>query len=55
MFLNGGADLSVVLGRVEGSGGKVLMPKTKIPMADAGYMAMFVDSEGNAVGLHSMG
>ncbi|HEY0713755.1 MAG TPA: VOC family protein [Polyangia bacterium] len=55
VFLNGGSDLSVVLGRVESAGGKVIMPKTKIEMADAGYMAMFLDPEGNAIGLHSMG
>lgn len=55
VFLNGGDDLSHVLGRVEKAGGTILMPKTKIPMGDAGYMAMFADTEGNAVGLHSMG
>jgi uncharacterized protein len=55
VFLNGGPDLSVVLARVEAAGGKILMPKTKIEMADAGYMAMFLDTEGNAIGLHSMG
>lgn len=55
VFLNGGADLAVALGRVEAAGGKIIMPKTKIPMGDAGYMAMFIDTEGNAIGLHSMG
>jgi predicted enzyme related to lactoylglutathione lyase len=29
-YLNGGEDLSVVLGRVEGAGGKVIVPKTQI-------------------------
>lgn len=55
VYLNGGDDLSHVLERVEGSGGKVVLPKTKIPMAEAGYMALFLDTEGNRVGLHSMG
>lgn len=55
VFLNGGADLAEPLARVEAAGGKVLMPKTQIPMGDAGFMAMFVDSEGNRIGLHSPG
>jgi uncharacterized protein len=53
VFLNANPDLQVVLDRVEGAGGKVLMPKTPIGM-DAGYFAMISDTEGNAVGLHSM-
>jgi uncharacterized protein len=52
VFLNGNPDLQAVLDRVETAGGKVLMPKTAIGM-DAGYFAMFSDSEGNTVGLHS--
>jgi uncharacterized protein len=56
VYLNGGADLGVILDRVEAAGGKVLMPKAKIPgMDDAGYIGMFLDSEGNKLGLHSMG
>jgi predicted enzyme related to lactoylglutathione lyase len=55
LFLNGGPDLQVVLDRVKSAGGKVVMPKTAIPMQGAGYMAMFLDPEGNRVGLHSMG
>ena len=55
VFLNGGDDLAKVLDRVEGAGGKVVLPKTKIPMGDAGFMALFMDTEGNKVGLHSMG
>jgi len=55
VFLNGGDDLAKVLDKVEGAGGKVVLPKTKIPMGDAGFMALFLDCEGNKVGLHSMG
>ena len=44
----------VVLDRVEGAGGKILMPKTAIGM-DAGYFAMISDTDGNTVGLHSQG
>jgi predicted enzyme related to lactoylglutathione lyase len=53
VYLNGGDDLSVVLDRVEGAGGQVFMAKTSI--GENGFMAYFVDSEGNRVGLHSMG
>ena len=54
VFLNCNPDLQTVLDRVEGAGGKVLMPKTAIGM-DAGYFAMISDTEGNTVGLHSNG
>ena len=42
-----------MLDRVEGAGGKVVMPKTSI--GENGFMALFLDTEGNKVGLHSMG
>jgi predicted enzyme related to lactoylglutathione lyase len=54
VYLNGGADLSVVLGRVTAAGGSVLMPKTDIG-SGFGNFALFIDTEGNKVGLHSMG
>ena len=53
VYLNGGDDLSEVLSRVEGAGGQVVMPKTSI--GENGFVAYFLDSEGNRVGLHSMG
>lgn len=53
VYLNGGEDLSVVLGRVEEAGGQVLGPKTDI--GEYGFLAFFEDTEGNKVGLHSMG
>jgi predicted enzyme related to lactoylglutathione lyase len=34
------------------AGGKVTMPKTKIS-DEIGFMAFFVDSEGNGMALHS--
>ena len=55
VFLNGDPDLQVVLDRVEGAGGKILMPKTAIGMDDAGSFAIIADTEGNTVGLHSRG
>ncbi len=53
VYLNGGADLTAMLDRVEGAGGKVAMPKTSI--GENGFIALFIDTEGNKVGLHSMG
>lgn len=52
IYLNGGDDLTAVLERVEPAGGKIAMPKTEIS-SDIGFMAMFFDSEGNKVALHS--
>ena len=53
VYLNGGEDLSIPLGKVEAAGGKVIMPKTDIE--ENGFIAQFIDSEGNRVALHSMG
>lgn len=52
VYLNGDPDLQLVLDKIEAAGGKVLMPKT--PISDEfGFMALFLDSEGNRVALHS--
>ena len=53
IYLNGNPDLQLVLNRIEAAGGKVTMPKTHISV-DIGYMAFFIDSEGNQVALHSV-
>lgn len=52
IYLNGNPDLANALSKIEGAGGKILMPKTKIS-DEIGYMAFFTDSEGNTVALHS--
>jgi hypothetical protein len=52
VYLNGGEDLAKPLSKVEAAGGKVVMPKTKIN-DEIGYMAFFIDSEGNNVAFHS--
>ncbi|MCL6099656.1 MAG: VOC family protein [Bacteroidetes bacterium] len=52
VYLNGGEDLAVPLSKVETAGGKVIMPKKYIA-DDIGYMALFIDSEGNRVAFHS--
>ncbi len=43
IYLNSGKDLSPVLNRIEGAGGRVVLPKTLIN-EDAGYFALFIDS-----------
>ncbi|MEZ5308342.1 MAG: VOC family protein [Pyrinomonadaceae bacterium] len=45
-------DVATEIGRVADAGGKVLMEKTSI--GPYGFIAMFEDTEGNCVGLHSM-
>jgi hypothetical protein len=54
IYLNGNPDLSKALSKVEKAGGKITMPKTKIS-DDIGYMAFFIDTEGNSIALHSQG
>jgi len=52
VYLNANPAIQTVIERVEKSGGKVVMPKTHIS-PEIGYMAFFVDSEGNKIGLHA--
>lgn len=52
VYLNGGNDLNIVLERVEQAGGKVLLQKISLG-PELGCIAMFIDSEGNRLGLHS--
>ena len=52
VYFNSGDDLQNELSKVNGSGGKVVLPKTKIS-DEIGYMAIFLDSEGNKVAFHS--
>ncbi|PJK13943.1 hypothetical protein CO613_08125 [Lysobacteraceae bacterium NML07-0707] len=54
VYLNGGADLQVMLDKVASHGGQVLLPKTHIS-PEVGYIAIFLDSEGNRMALHSLG
>ena len=53
VYLNGGEDLNEILNRVEPAGGKIVRPKTLIS-EKIGYYALFLDTEGNRIGLHSM-
>ena len=53
VYLNGNPDLKNILGKIEAAGGKIIVPKTQIS-PDHGYMALFIDSEGNRMALHSI-
>ncbi len=53
IYLNGNPDLQLVLDRVVKAGGQVIVPKTEIS-PQYGYMGVFIDSEGNRIGLHSI-
>lgn len=53
IYLNGNPDLQKVLDKVESAGGKIQMPKTEIS-PDYGFMGVFIDTEGNRIGLHNV-
>ena len=52
-YLNGGNDLQNVLDNVEKNNGKVILPKTQISI-EMGYFAIFIDTEGNKMAVHSI-
>jgi predicted enzyme related to lactoylglutathione lyase len=52
IYLNANPNIEKVTERVEAAGGKLLMPKTQIS-PEIGYMAFFIDTEGNKIGLHA--
>lgn len=45
------ADFDAAMQRIEANGGKIVMPKTSID--PNGFIALFIDTEGNRVGLHT--
>ena len=53
IYLNGNPDVQIFLDRVEAAGGKIMVPKTEIS-PEYGYMAVFTDTEGNRIALHSV-
>jgi uncharacterized protein len=53
VYLNGNPDLQNVLDKVEPAGGKIMVPKTVIS-PEYGSMAVFIDTEGNRIALHSV-
>ena len=52
IYLNANPDMKEILQRMEDEHGEVIMPKTQIS-PEIGYMAFFIDSEGNRIALHS--
>jgi hypothetical protein len=52
IYWNAGKDLQIMLERIEKNGGKVIVPKTEIS-PEMGFFALFIDTEGNKLGLHS--
>ena len=53
IYLNGNPDVQQVLDRVATAGGTIMVPKTEIS-PEYGFMAVFIDTEGNRIGLHSV-
>ncbi len=52
IYLNANPDLQIIQDRIAAAGGTVSISKRQIS-PDHGYMAVFTDSEGNRVALHS--
>jgi len=52
VYLNGGDNLNNALSKIVDAGGEIVMSKTAI--GENGFIAQFVDIEGNRVALHSM-
>ena len=52
IYLNGGDNLQTVLDKVESNGGEIIVPKT-VHADGSEYFAIFMDTEGNKLGLHS--
>jgi len=53
VYMDASPDLNEALNRIEEAGGKVIHDKKQIS-EDHGFMAVFVDTEGNRLALHSM-
>jgi uncharacterized protein len=53
IYLNGNPDVQIFLDRVEAAGGKIVVPKRTIS-DEFGFMAVFMDTEGNRIALHSV-
>ena len=52
IYLNAGEDLTGVMNKIESAGGKILQPKMQVT-EEIGFIAIFTDTEGNKVALHS--
>lgn len=50
--MNAGNDIDGWIKRIEANGGTIVRPKTKIEAEDRGWFALFLDTEGNRLGLY---
>ncbi len=53
IYLNANPDVQHVLDKVVTAGGSIMVPKTEIS-PEYGFMAVFKDTEGNRIALHSV-
>jgi uncharacterized protein len=53
IYLNANPDVQHILDKVVAAGGSIMVPKTAIS-PEYGFMAVFMDTEGNRVALHSV-
>jgi uncharacterized protein len=52
VYLDGGDDLQKIADKIKVNGGTIVLPKTEIG-PDMGFYSIFIDTEGNKLGLHS--
>ncbi|MFV0389392.1 MAG: VOC family protein [Pyrinomonadaceae bacterium] len=52
IYLNANPEIQNVINRIEPAGGEILVPKTLLT-DELGYMALFMDTEGNRIGLRA--
>ncbi len=52
LYLNANPNIEEVIDKISLAGGTIVMPRTLIS-PEVGYMAFFVDTEGNKIGLHA--
>jgi len=52
IYLNANPHIQVIIDRIEANGGTIIMPRTMIN-EQVGYMAFFIDTEGNRIALHA--
>jgi len=53
VYLNANPDVQRILDKAQAAGGQIMVPKTEIS-PEYGHMAIFIDTEGNRIGLHSV-
>lgn len=53
VYLNANPDVQLVLDKIAAAGGTIMVPKTQIS-PEYGHMAVFTDTEGNRIALHSV-